>query len=81
MKIQLLVFGVAQDIIGGREVELVLPGKTTTVGELKNNLLQQYPDLAQLVSFLIAVNSAYADNDTVVKGADEVAVIPPTSGG
>jgi molybdopterin synthase sulfur carrier subunit len=44
-------------------------------------MLSKYPKLAELVSFLIAVNSEYADDDRVINSGDEVAIIPPTSGG
>jgi molybdopterin synthase sulfur carrier subunit len=81
MRIRILAFGAAQDIVGGRQFYIVLTGKTAVVGELKTDMLSKYPKLAELVSFLIAVNSEYADDDRVINSGDEVAIIPPTSGG
>jgi molybdopterin synthase sulfur carrier subunit len=80
MKVTILAFGVAQDIIGSRIAELEVNGDGTTVGKLKTALADKYPKLAQ-VSFLIAINSEYAYDATHVNSGDEVAVIPPTSGG
>lgn len=82
MKLNVLMFGTAQDSAGSSTVQLELPSKTIRVGELKAALIAKYPDLARLVSFLIAVNAEYAYDETrIINSSDEVAVIPPTSGG
>lgn len=81
MKLQILAFGVAQDLVGGRTVELRVGDSVNTVGLLKSELANKYPELAESVSYLIAVNSEYAHDDTRIKAGDEIAVIPPTSGG
>lgn len=53
----------------------------TTVREVRNALLESYPALRELSSLMIAVNEAYADEQTVLEAGDEVVLIPPVSGG
>lgn len=50
--------------------------------EIKRRLMAKYPDQAQLlqVSFM-ARNQAFASDDTVVSRNDELALLPPVSGG
>ena len=79
MKLKLKTFGVARDILGGREIDWELKGES--VKDLKNQLFMQHPELVKLNSLLIAVNHAYADEAVVLKETDEIALIPPVSGG
>tara|TARA_R110002051_G_scaffold40054_3_gene83709 strand:- start:703 stop:954 length:252 start_codon:yes stop_codon:yes gene_type:complete len=81
----ILLFGITKDIIGSSSLELDTvnekESKIHTVGELKNYLGEKYPKLNTLSSLAIAVNSSFADNETVVNAHDEIALIPPVSGG
>jgi molybdopterin converting factor small subunit len=79
MILKLKTFGISRDILGGREVELVLNGNS--VGDLRNQLYSQYPDLQKLNSLFIAINLEYAADDHMLTEKDEVALIPPVSGG
>jgi sulfur-carrier protein len=72
-------FGIAKDIIGNKEMVVELEG--ATVGELKSHLFKKYPTLTGLRSLFIAVNHNYAEDDQLITGADEIAIIPPVSGG
>lgn len=74
-----MLFGVAKDIAGTARMQL--PEGITTAGELKAWLLATYPALQQLKSLMIAVNKAYAADGQAVGATDEIAVIPPVSGG
>lgn len=76
----ILAFGIARDILGGREYsfELQLP---TTVGVIQERLLADFPAFRDLRSLHIAVNAEYCGPDKEVKSEDEVALIPPVSGG
>ncbi len=80
MRIKIRNFGIAREICGGSVIELELPENTTS-DELKTRLGQLFPRLAGLNSFLLAVNSEYSDAQTVIRKGDEIAVIPPVSGG
>lgn len=80
MKIRILTFGIAQDITGAAQVELVVP-ETHSVADLRQALYKQYPALQRLSSLLIAVNAQYSADETLLQENDEVALIPPVSGG
>ncbi|WP_394748801.1 MoaD/ThiS family protein [Spongiimicrobium salis] len=82
----ILLFGITKDIIGASSLSLPMSngmgGKSPkTVGELKTYLSNTYPDLQKLSSMAVAVNNAYAEDTTVIDAFDEVALIPPVSGG
>ena len=81
MKIKVLFFASCRDIASCRKAEIeILEG--TTVEAFKRDLLAQYPDLASLSNVLsVAVNTEYAVGSTVLRAGDEVAFIPPVSGG
>ena len=81
MKVKALFFAACRDIIGDRELELDLE-EGSQVDDLKSVLLVKYPGLAALNDVLsIAVNAEYADSNTILNPGDEVAFIPPVSGG
>lgn len=80
MILKVLTFGIAKEICGGSVVTLELTDNVTSA-TLKQVLLHAYPSLARLTSFAVAVNGEYATADTPVHAGDEVAIIPPVSGG
>lgn len=80
MTLNILAFGIAKDIFGNSCVQIALPD-TASAGELKVLLEQQYPRLKQLASYMLAVNNEYAGDGLKLNERDEVAVIPPVSGG
>jgi len=74
-------FASVRDILGQREIVLDLPAGTTAAG-LIDRLILDYPRLAGLApSLLLAVNQEYADKSRILAEGDEVALIPPVSGG
>lgn len=79
MTINVLAFGIAKDIFGGPSISVELTG--TPVSELKEALERQYPRLKQIGSYMVAVNNEYAADDLLLTERDEVAIIPPVSGG
>ena len=80
MQINIQTFGIARDICGGSLISLALPDHATA-GQLKQLLTEQYPRLGALTSFLLAVNEEYVEPDVPIQPNDEIAVIPPVSGG
>ncbi|MGJ8659922.1 MoaD/ThiS family protein [Cellulophaga fucicola] len=80
---KVLLFGVTKDIIGSSilDVSNFTTNTEKTVGDLYTYLQEKYPELKKLSSLAIAVNSAYAEHNTTLKETDEVALIPPVSGG
>lgn len=75
----MLAFGIAKDIFGAQSIQLQTDG--ATIGDIKAILEEQYPELKELASYMIAVNDEYAHANTVINAGDEIAIIPPVSGG
>ncbi|MGC1242188.1 MAG: MoaD/ThiS family protein [Chryseosolibacter sp.] len=48
---------------------------------MRSALKQRYPSLLDIRSLMIAVNNAYAEDDLSIADSDEIALIPPVSGG
>ena len=80
MKINILAFGIAKDIVKGTTLELELPNGAT-VDELKQTLCEQFPEFNRLRSLQVAVNETYQEENFVLQEKDEVVLIPPVSGG
>jgi len=69
------------ELAGSDVVTVALPADAT-VGELRRRLGEQWPQAAELVArSAVAVNAEYAGDDWAVRSIDEVALIPPVSGG
>jgi molybdopterin synthase sulfur carrier subunit len=79
MKIKVKAFGVTKDILGGKESVVEMEGMT--VGDLRQFLKTRHPQLKGLRSLFIAVNHSYADDSLTLTEHDEIALIPPVSGG
>jgi molybdopterin converting factor subunit 1 len=80
MNLRILCFGITRDIIGQFEYATTLENGAT-VADLKQSLSLQFPDFQALKSLRIAVNSEYANENSVLKENDEIVLIPPVSGG
>lgn len=79
---ELLLFGIAKDIVGESVIDLSNTDRLPqSVAELKKLLATEYPDFSKLSSLAIAVNSEYAADDVALGTDDEIAIIPPVSGG
>jgi len=53
-----------------------------TVSQMKKIVFKTFPNLKKLnVPFLVAVNHKFAKDSVVISTKDEVALIPPVSGG
>ena len=82
----ILLFGVTKDIVGSSTLSVPTTSVTgkkipNTVKELKQFLGDAYPELNRLSSLAVAVNNAYADDEQIINSYDEIALIPPVSGG
>lgn len=76
---KVLTFGITRQLLGGKEAVIEVNGNT--VAALRSALSTQFPELAGLSSLYIAVNNSYSDEDQVLNSHDEIALIPPVSGG
>jgi molybdopterin converting factor subunit 1 len=79
MKINILAFGIVKEIFGNSNIQVEVTGQN--VAALKNALEEKYPRLKQLASYMVAVNNQYAQPELVINPRDEIAIIPPVSGG
>ena len=81
LRLTVLLFAAARDLAGADAATVELaPG--ATVADARAALARDFPALAKLLTrSAVAVNHDFADDDRVLSPADEVAVIPPVSGG
>ncbi|MGQ0535429.1 MAG: molybdenum cofactor biosynthesis protein [Methanobacteriota archaeon] len=81
MKLRLRLFATPREIVGRPELVLEVP-EGTTVAALLDRLVADHPRLAEWREYLLAaVNREYAAAGRVLRDGDEVAVMPPVSGG
>ena len=80
MEVNILLFGITKDLVGRQKLEMSIPEKTT-IAEFKKLLQELYPALTEHNSIAMAVNSEYADDSHLIYPHDEIALIPPVSGG
>ena len=80
MKLTILAFGFAAEIIGQRKFELEFPENFTS-DDLRVFLEKKYTGLHAIGSYALAVNQRYITEKTNLINLDEVAIIPPVSGG
>ena len=81
MRVNVRLFAVFRDIVGQPEVELEL-GEGGTVGEAWEQLKGKHGRLEGVVrSVLFAVNKEIVRPEFRLKEGDDVAFLPPVSGG
>jgi len=76
-KLKILFFGALSEITGKQEEEITLKGDLQAVLEY---LKQKYPALSEN-PFSIAVNQEISGENKVLSDGDEVALLPPFTGG
>lgn len=82
MKMTIKLFAMVREIVGFDEITLTLPNSDPTVADLKANLLEQHPGLEALLPFCqVAINHEIAVDDQTLRANDELAILPPFSGG
>jgi molybdopterin synthase sulfur carrier subunit len=77
-------FAILKEIVGKEQMTLQLPRKNegTTVADLRRRILELYPEIsAKRIPFGIAVNAEMLDDKSVINDFDEIALLPPISGG
>jgi molybdopterin converting factor subunit 1 len=81
MRVRVLFFGVLKDLAGKSSDVLDLP-EEALVRDVLAHYLSEIPRLKEaLASLAVAVNQEYAGAETVLRSDDEVALLPPVSGG
>ena len=81
IRVRARLFAIQRELVGAREVALELDDGAT-IEDAWNALVTLHPRLAPGRSAVrFARNAEYADSDTVLGDGDELAIIPPVSGG
>lgn len=81
MRVSVRLFARLRDIVGTGELDREVP-TGTTVQALWDALSDDFPDIrAYAGSMSSAVNTEYSRMDVELRDGDEVAFLPPVSGG
>jgi len=81
MRVRVLFFGMLKDLVGKASDTLDLD-QGASVADLLAHYETQIPRLREsLPSLALAVNQEYASRETKLRSNDEVAILPPVSGG
>jgi molybdopterin converting factor small subunit len=82
IKVRLLFFGAARDVVGREEIDFFL-NTPATVSSSFSQIIEAYPALNEKFgrSLLFAVNQSYEPAEKEVNEGDELAIFPPVSGG
>lgn len=80
MQVKLLCFGITKDIIGHFEYKIELTDNKT-VGQLREKLIEQFPDFQKIKSLKFALDGEYVDDNATINPYSEIVLIPPVSGG
>jgi molybdopterin converting factor subunit 1 len=81
VKVRVRLFAALREVLGEEELDLELPDGTT-VSALWDELQTKNTSLAPFTrSVQFAVNHDFVDRDTELSADDEVAFLPPVSGG
>jgi molybdopterin converting factor subunit 1 len=76
MEVTVLLFAMLRERAGARQLTIELPD-----GARVSDALTELGDLASGLPLVMAVNREYAAEDQVLDAGDELALIPPVSGG
>ena len=81
MRVNVKLFAILRERAGTSELVIHLrPG--ATVADAAETLAEKFPDLATfLPRIAFAVNQSYSKRETPLSEGDELALIPPVSGG
>ena len=81
MRVNIRVFARLRDIVGAAELDRDVP-TGATAQRIWDDLVEEFPDISTYTgSISTAVNAEYAKMETVLDDGDEVAFLPPVSGG
>lgn len=81
MRHEVLLFARLRELAGASSIRVTMPAGAT-VADLKRVIAQEWPSMSELVErCAVAVNGEYAGQGQTIEARDEIALIPPVSGG
>jgi|TARA_B100001750_G_C15025901_1_gene359336 molybdopterin synthase catalytic subunit len=81
LSINVRLFALYRERLKMSELTLMVP-EGSTVRDLVSQLAQEHPNIGPLLEHTaIAVNEVYAENTQILAESDELALLPPVSGG
>lgn len=81
MRIRVLFFGMIKDVVHREADDLDLP-ESSVLSDVLTHYIQMIPSLKLLMpSVAVSINQEYAGPQTQLKEGDEIALLPPVSGG
>ena len=81
MRVQVLFFGQLKDLTGRSSESLPL-AERARLSDVLQHYADKFPDIRKLSSSLaLSINREYASQDAPLQDGDEVALLPPVSGG
>ena len=81
LSINVRLFALYRERLKMSELTLMVP-EGSTVRDLVSHLAQEHPNIGPLLEHTaIAVNEVYAENTQILAESDELALLPPVSGG
>lgn len=81
MRVKVLFFGMLKDVVGRSEDQVEIP-ENGRLGGIFDHYAERFPRIREMAgSIVLAQNHEFADSSAVVKEGDEIAFLPPVSGG
>ncbi|NRF92269.1 molybdenum cofactor biosynthesis protein MoaE [Paenibacillus frigoriresistens] len=82
MNVHIQLFAGLVDLFGTSVLKIDIEQESISIEQLKQQITAAYPEASsQLTTCFFAKNQAYAGDQEIVTAADELALIPPVSGG
>ena len=80
-KIKVKLFAILRERVGESAITITVSGGIT-VNQLNSEILKKYPQLKSFRNkFVTSVNWKVTTGDTIICSKDEIALLPPVSGG
>ena len=80
-KIKVKLFAILRERVGESEISITVP-TGITVDYLNSEILKKYPQLKSFNNkFVTSVNWKVTTGNTIISSKDEIALLPPVSGG
>ena len=80
MRICVRFFALYKELVGLDEEEYTLKS-SSQIEDLINLVVEKHECLKEVKGMLVAINNVFVKPDTALKDGDEVALLPPVSGG